>query len=166
MATEFPDRITQTIGALVRRETEARILAPLIGALGDEFGREKVVAILRRVIENLARQQGRELAAEFGSGPDAFLETLQFWTRGGALEIDLRVQTGTTLDFDVTRCRYAEMYRALGLADLGAVLSCNRDSALIEGFDPNAALRRDQTIMEGARTCTFRYTFTRDAQTP
>ena len=47
---------------------------------------------------------------------------------------------------------------ALGIPELGAVLSCNRDAALIEGFNPSVTLVRTQTIMEGAPCCDFRYT--------
>lgn len=159
MTETKPDTITQTIGVLLRRETEARILAPVIEALGAEFGRERVVEIVRDVIIGLAREQGAALAAEHGDGAAAFLETLQFWTRGGALEIEVLAQDDTRLDFDVTRCRYAEMYRALGMEDLGATLSCNRDFAMVEGFNPGARLERAQTILGGAPCCTFRYTF-------
>ena len=60
-------------------------------------------------------------------------------------------------DFNITRCRYAEMYRELGLADLGYTLSCNRDAAFVEGFSDDLELRRTQTIMEGAPYCDFRY---------
>ena len=49
------------------------------------------------------------------------------------------------------------MYRALGIPELGAVLSCNRDAALIEGFNPAIRLTRTQTIMQGAPCCDFRY---------
>ena len=59
--------------------------------------------------------------------------------------------------FNVSRCRYAEMYRVLGQADLGAALSCNRDYSPIEGFNPEVQLTREQTIMQGAPCCTFRY---------
>jgi len=159
MSDEFPDTLTQTIGVLTRRETEARILAPVITALGEAFGRDAVVEIVRDVIVDLARKQGATLAAEYGDGPAAFMETLQFWTQGGALEIEVLNQSDTKLDFDVKRCRYAEMYRALGVADLGAVLSCNRDYAMVEGFNPKAHLTRAQTIMGGAACCTFRYDF-------
>jgi uncharacterized protein YciU (UPF0263 family) len=159
MSEPKTDTITQTIGVLLRRETEARILAPVIEALGAAFGREQVVGIVREVIVGLAREQGAALAAEYGDGPDAFMETLQFWTRGGALEIEVLAQDGTRLDFDVTRCRYAEMYKALGIEDLGATLSCNRDYAMVEGFNPGARLERDQTILGGAACCTFRYRF-------
>ena len=159
MTETKPDTITQTIGVLLRRETEARILAPVIEALGAEFGRERVVEIVRDVIIGLAREQGAALAAEHGDGAAAFLETLQFWTRGGALEIEVLAQDDTRLDCDVTRSRYAEMYRALGIEDLGATLSCNRDFAMVEGFNPGARLERAQTILGGAPCCTFRYTF-------
>ncbi len=59
--------------------------------------------------------------------------------------------------FNVTRCRYAEMYRELGIPHLGPVLSCARDFALIEGFNPLIRLTRTQTLMDGAPTCDFRY---------
>ena len=52
---------------------------------------------------------------------------------------------------------YAEMYRRLGLADLGATLSCQRDRAFIEGFNPRLRLERTQTLMEGGACCDFRY---------
>ena len=49
------------------------------------------------------------------------------------------------------------MYRALGLADLGASLSCQRDFALAEGFSPEIELTRTQTLMGGASFCDFRF---------
>src|SRR5437763_18676 len=76
---------------------------------------------------------------------------------GGALELDVLRDDGQALEFNVTRCRYAEMYRRLGLAGLGPVLSCNRDGSMIEGFNPDIEFRRTQTLMEGAPCCDFRY---------
>lgn len=159
MAEEFPDTLTQTIGVLLRRETEARILAPVIDALAEAFGRDEVTSIISGVVKNLAREQGAALASEYGDNAEAFLETLQFWTKGGALEIDVLESTPAKLDFDVKRCRYAEMYRALGIPELGKALSCNRDFAMVEGFNEDATLTRDQTILGGASCCTFRYEF-------
>lgn len=57
----------------------------------------------------------------------------------------------------MTRCRYAEMYRDLGMADLGATLSCNRDAALVDGYSENISFKRTQTLMEGASCCDFQY---------
>ena len=155
----LPDTLTQTIGVLTRRETEARVLAPVIEAMAERFGREAVVEVVRDAIIGLARAQGASLAADYGSTPEAFMETLQFWTKDDALEIEVLRHDERYLDFDVTRCRYAEMYRALGIPELGAVLSCNRDFAMVEGFNPSAKLTREQTILGGAPCCTFRYDF-------
>ena len=44
------------------------------------------------------------------------------------------------------------------------MLSCNRDFSLIEGFNPDARLRRDKTIMAGDSCCTFRYEFPRNSE--
>ena len=147
------------IGILTRREIEARILAPVIDALGQRFGRDEVIRIVRDVIVNLARAQGRAMAdARQDDSLPSFAATLGPWTQDDALRLEVGEQTDDRLSFDVTRCRYAELYRSLGIPELGAVLSCNRDAALIEGFNPSVTLVRTQTIMEGAPRCDFRYT--------
>jgi predicted ArsR family transcriptional regulator len=154
----LPDTLNARIGVLVRREVEARLLAPLIDALAAEFGRERVIAVVRDAIVEIARRQGSELAqAMSGASLAAFAESLRHWTADDALEIEVLQQTAEALDFNVTRCRYAELYRALGIAELGTVLSCNRDGALIEGFNPEVEFSRTQTIMQGAPFCDFRY---------
>ena len=154
-----PDRLVEKLDVLTRREIEARVLAPLIASLIEEFGRERVIPVVRKTIIELARKQGRQLADGYGNTVEAFDETLQFWRKGGALEIEIRRKTKRQFDFDVTRCRYAEMYRAMGIEEFGALLSCNRDYSLIEGFNPEARLERKQTILGGASCCTFRYSF-------
>jgi len=152
-----PDTLNE-IGVLKRREIEARIIGPFVDALASEFERERVLAILSETIINVARQQGAERAAVVGDNSLlAFSQSAGDWRKGNALEIDVLEQNEEQYDFDVTRCRYAEMYRALGRADLGAVLSCNRDYSLVEGFNPEIKLERKQTIMQGAPCCTFRY---------
>ena len=159
-SSSLPDTLTQRIGVLTRRETEARILAPVIEALGERFGRDDVVGVVRDTIVRIAQEQGGELAAAMGgASSDNFMESLQYWTKDEALVIDVLEHNEETLSFNVTRCRYAEMYRALGIPELGAVLSCNRDFALIEGFNETADLERTQTIMGGATHCDFRYKF-------
>ena len=154
------DNLNAKIGVLTRREVEARILKPVVDAMGAEFGRERVIEILRETIIKLAMEQGGELADQMGGcNSMQFTDSLEYWTRGGALEIDILEQDNEKLAFNVKRCRYAELYRSLGIPELGAVLSCNRDYALIDGFNPDANLIRTQTIMEGATHCDFRYTF-------
>ncbi len=159
-----PDTLNE-IGVLKRREIEARVIGPLIEALSEEFGRERVVEVLRRVIVRIAHQQGAALVEQTGGNTlEHFSAVREQWQRGDALHTELLEQSETKLSFNVTRCRYAEMYRALGIPELGAVLSCNRDSSLIDGFNPAIKLTRTQTIMQGAPFCDFRYEAGRGAE--
>jgi hypothetical protein len=152
------DHDLNAIGVLKRRLIEARIVAPLVEAFAAEVGRERALAIVRRVIVDIARRQGAELAAAVGGDSVThFAATLVHWKADGALELDVQGATDDELSFDVTRCRYAEMYRELGIPELGAILSCGRDAALIEGFNPGVELTRTQTLLGGAPCCDFRY---------
>jgi hypothetical protein len=158
MADALPPDTLNEIGVLKRREIEARILAPMLNAFAAAFGRERVMAIAKQVIVEIAREQGRSLAQQLGGNSLLhFMRGKEAWVKGDALKTEALSATETTYDFNVTRCRYAEMYRALGIPELGSVLSCGRDYALGEGFNPHLKLTRSQTIMEGAPCCDFRY---------
>jgi hypothetical protein len=153
-----PDTLNESIGVLTRREVEARILAPLVDALGNEFGRQKVIGILRETIVRIAEEQGALLSQLMGGDSlEHFYKSLEFWTKDGAIEVETIEQTDEVFSFNVKRCRYAELYEKLGIAELGTSLSCARDFALIKGFNPNINLKRTQTLMEGADFCDFRY---------
>ena len=152
------DNINAKIGVLTRREVEARILAPMLDAMGEAFGRDRVLQVMRDTIIRIARKQGSELAGSMGGVTfQHFADSLRFWTMDDALGIDVIEQTEDVFSFNVTRCRYAELYGKLGIRELGTALSCARDYALIEGFNPDVSLKRTQTIMEGAPHCDFRY---------
>ena len=143
---------------LQQREIEAKIVGPLIRGFAAEIGEEKALEVVRSVIVNLAHEAGADLAGRLGEASlEAFARGIDRWTEGGALEMEILEQSPERLSFNVTRCKYAEMYRALGLADLGGSLSCQRDFALIEGFNPGIGLERTQTLMEGATHCDFRF---------
>lgn len=151
------DRLNE-IGVITRREIEARLLAPLIADLSQAFGREPVLEVLRRTIIEIARQQGADLALSAGGCSLLhYAASLEAWKKGDAMKMDLLCQDEGEFSFTVTRCRYAEMYHRLGIPELGAILSCSRDAALIEGFNPEIKLTRTQTIMDGSDKCDFRY---------
>jgi L-2-amino-thiazoline-4-carboxylic acid hydrolase len=151
------------VGVLKRREIEARIIAPLLERLAAEYG-AGVYDVARDTIVEVAHEQGAALAQQVGGTSLAdFARGLAAWSAEGALETEVLELDDHVFAFDVTRCRYAEMYRSLGLDDLGATLSCNRDGALMEGFNPNVEFTRTQTIMGGATHCDFRF---RVAETP
>jgi len=147
-----------TIGVLKRREIEARILKPVLEAFAQELSWERTVEILQGVIVKIAREQGKALSQSMGGCSLAhFAAALENWQKDDAMQLEILAQNEGEFSFNVLRCRYAEMYRALGMESLGRVLSCSRDQALIEGFNPEIELKRTQTIMEGAPFCDFRY---------
>lgn len=152
------DALNEAVGVLTRREIEARILKPLIEAFSERFGHEETLELLREVVRDAARASGRQMHAQAESDDlVSFAAQWEPWFRGGALEIEELERTPDVWAFNVTRCRYAELYRELGLEELGGLLSCNRDAALVEGFSEDIAFERTQTIMQGASHCDFRY---------
>jgi hypothetical protein len=155
--TKQPDRLN-ALGVLTRREIEVRILKPILEALGDEFGRERVLELTRETIIQIAREQGEQIAQSWGGNSLAdFAASLEDWKKDDAMRIDLLEQSEHKFFFNVTRCRYAELYQDLGIPELGRILSCNRDASLMQGFNGDIRLTRTQTIMEGAPLCDFRY---------
>ena len=146
------------ISILARREIEARILSPVIAAFIQEVGKERALQILEPIIQSLARESGRQLGKWMGGNSlEAFARGMDLWTREDALQLEIIEQNPKRFAFNVTRCRYADMYQELGILEFGKILSCNRDAALIEGMNPKIRFTRTQTIMEGAPFCDFRY---------
>jgi hypothetical protein len=148
------------VSVLTKRRLQAEVVGPIFEAMVAEVGRERAEAILDAAIRKAAVTEGamlRERVPEGGNPMRAFIDVFELWTRGGALEIEVLEASDERFDFNVTRCRYAETYRAMGVGDIGHLLSCNRDGTFVEGFDSRLRLDRAQTIMAGAPSCTFRY---------
>jgi hypothetical protein len=152
------DEELNEIGVLKRREIEARLLAPIVDVLGHKFGRQEVLEVVRNVVTGIARRQGRELATRLGRNDlQAYGKSVEPWSRNDALQLQILDQNEQVLNFDVTTCRYAELYRSLGIEELGSILSCGRDATFIEGFNGEIALERTHTILQGDSACDFRF---------
>jgi L-2-amino-thiazoline-4-carboxylic acid hydrolase len=146
------------VSILTRREIEALMAAPFVQALALELGEERGFEVVRDIIESLARNSGADMATLLKGNTIAhFAKGLKYWMQDDALVIEVLGQTDVTFSFNVVRCRYAEMYKRIGLQHLGKHLSCARDYAFMKGFNPNIRLTRTKTIMEGAGYCDFRY---------
>ena len=146
-----------SVPLLIRREIEALIAAPLIKAFIEEFGREKTIEVTERVIKSLARQMGERLKVMAGGDSmEHFQRAASIFGQGPGYEETIEA-TPRKLSINVFRCKYAEMYRRHGLEDVGYLLSCGRDYALVEGFNPKLRLSRTQTVMEGAPFCDMRF---------
>ena len=156
-ATPHPDGMSM----LEKRKIEAEILKEVYETLKASHGE----TVAKKTIEESVRRSAIEQAQQFaaaapgGTSLKAFQDVMPLWTKGGALEIEVKEQTDASFAFNVVRCRYAETYKAMGLGEIGHLLSCNRDGAFCEGYDPKLKLERTQTIMQGASHCNFRYTY-------
>ena len=146
------------MSVLDRRRIEAGVLGPVFKAFAREIGEEKAREIIGRTIVEIAREQGRALAERVGGNDlTTFARAKEPWTRNAAIETETIEQDEEQYSFNVVRCRYAEMYKELGIPELGFLLSCGRDFAMSQGFNPEIKLARTQTIMQGASHCDFRY---------
>ena len=148
---------TPNITHLERRRIEAGVLIPMLQAFQRAVGKERANEIAREVIAELARQDGERWAQHYGDDLPAMQKVSGVWSAGGSLEIEPLEQSPGKLDFNVTRCRYAELYQELGLPELGYLFHCSRDFAMVEGFSRSIELKRTQTIMQGAQHCDFRF---------
>ncbi len=151
----------ERIGMLEQRRIEAAVIKPIYEEMKKRFGKDAAQEVLRDAITESAVAAGAEFAAEFDGKTDlkAFQEIGKHWLKGGALEKEYLKRTDDEYHFNVTRCRYSEMYKEMGVGEIGHLLSCHRDATFCQGFDKRIALERTQTIMSGAPHCDFRYRF-------
>lgn len=147
---------------LERRRIQAEVVKPIWEALVAEVGRDTARRIIGKAIMESAIDEGRRFAEAEGGlgGMEGFLAMQHLWDADGALETEVVEQTPTDYVYKVTRCRYAEMYRDMGLGEIGFLLSCNRDGTFVDGYDPRLRLTRTQTLMQGASHCDFHYRMT------
>jgi len=144
---------------LEQRRIEANIIKPIYEQMKAEIGDEKARKIISAAITKNAIEQGSAYARTEGGDTslESFHALLPQWKANGALEVDMLEETETSVNYNVTRCQYAEMYKEMGLAEIGHLLSCGRDGTFCKGYDPRISLIRTQTIMQGASHCDFRY---------
>ena len=149
------------LSMLEKRKIEAEILKEVYETLKASHGEDVAKKTISESVRRSAIEQARQFAAAAPGGTSlkAFQDVMPLWTKGGALEIEVKERTDTTFTFNVVRCRYAETYKAMGLGEIGHLLSCNRDGAFCEGYDPKLKLERTQTIMQGASHCDFKYRY-------
>jgi hypothetical protein len=148
-----------SISALEQAKIQAQVLVPLIKVLQAELGEERANALVRKALGGVYRRLGAQWLQTKGSRNvgEGMASAFAAFAKGDALDYSVRAQSQETYEIDVTRCRYAQFYQALGEPELGFLLVCSADFPFAEGFDPDLTLTRSQTIMQGASHCDFRY---------
>lgn len=141
----------------VQRRIEASILKHVYETLIESHGEDVAKKAIADSVRKASIAQAKEMSEGIETSMTSFIELMEMWTRGGALETTVLAANEKEFNFDVTRCRYSEMYKEMGLGDIGHLLSCQRDGTFCEGYDSRIKMTRSQTIMQGAPTCTFRF---------
>ena len=152
------------IPLLEQVKIQARMLVPLIKALQAELGEERANEIVRKALGPLYRKYGEtwwrsQGAQSFEEKMDATFGKL--YGAADALRYDVVKKTPDAFDVNVTECQYAKFYSKIGAPELGFLLTCSADFDHAEGFAGGVRLTRNQTIMQGASHCDFRYKLTR-----
>ncbi len=149
--------------SLEQVKAQAAVLVPLVKLLRQEIGIERANDIVVRALAEWARSIGKMLRELPAETPLAKLKiAIDGLAAAGMQQTEFLAATDTQLDYNVRRCRAAEFYRGLGLEDLGYLLVCKLDESVMPALDAKIAFVRDQTIMQGAAYCTFRFSRPKD----
>ena len=150
------------ISFLDKTRIQAQVLVPVLRALRAELGKERADAIVKRALRDWSRQLFATIGEGIAGDSRRKWATVQSaWNEVSAPDVEFTTlrHDGEAMEFDVTRCRYAEFFRALGEPELGALLVCEPDFDVAAAGEGSVSLTRAQTIMKGAPSCTFRYKF-------
>jgi len=154
--------VNPSISLLEKVRIQAQVLLPVMRAMRGEMGREKADALVRDAL----REWSKQLFADIGSGIEGS-PGRKFAKMNGALAevterevtFDMHRDDREAREFDITSCRFAEFFHALGEPELGALLICHVDADIADAGGDAVSFRRTQTLMQGAPCCDFRYRF-------
>lgn len=154
--------IDPKLSLLDKTRIQAQVLVPVLRALRSELGREKADAIVKQALRDWSKQ----LFAAVGDGVDgsprrkwAAIQAAWAEISEPHITMEMRRHDKEAFEVDITECRFAEFFRALGEPELGSLLICEADFDIAAAGGGDVSLARDQTIMKGAPSCTFRYKF-------
>src|ERR1700726_3194705 len=154
--------VDPNISLLDKTRIQAQVLVPVMRALRAELGKEKADTIVRGALRDWSKQ----LFAAVGGGIEGSPRRKWAAMQGAYNDVTQREVTfdilrkdEEALHIDVTSCRFAEFFRALGEPELGALLVCWTDVDIAEAGGGDVSFKRDQTLMQGGSCCTFRYKF-------
>jgi hypothetical protein len=135
---------------------QAQVLVPVLKALRSELGRERERERAGAIVKQALRGWSKQLFAAIGDSikgsPRRKWATMQSdWNAVSARELEFEIlrHDKEALEIDVTRCRFAEFFHALGEPELGALLICETDFDVASAGDGEVSLDRAQTIMGG-----------------
>ncbi len=150
------------LSLLDKTRIQAQVLVPVLRALRSELGKEKADAIVKEALRGWSRQLFAAIGDSIEGSPRRKWAALQAaWAEITEPHVtaEIRRHDKEAFDIDITDCRFAEFFRALGEPELGALLICATDYDIAAAGDGEVTFAREQTLMQGAPSCTFRYKF-------
>jgi len=151
------------LSLLDKTRIQAQVLVPVLQALRSELGKAKADAIVKSALRDWSKQLFAAIGDSIDGSPRrkwAAMHTAMAENTERDITAKMLRRDKEALEFDVTQCRFAEFFRALGEPELGALLICVTDFDIAAAGSDEVTFTRDQTIMQGAPSCTFRYKFT------
>jgi hypothetical protein len=148
------------ISLLDQVKIQAQVIVPLLKALRTELGEERANKLVTTALREWSRDMFLRIGALMPGTPREKWEALNAAAMpriGADVDFQMLKQEPEAMEFNVTGCRYADFFRALGEPELGAVLLCEADNHMVEVASTEVELTRTQTIMKGAQYCDFRY---------
>jgi predicted ArsR family transcriptional regulator len=150
------------LSLLDKTRIQAQVLVPLLRALRVELGQQKADAIARQALRDWSQQLFAAVGENVEGSPRrkwAAMHTALADVTEREVTVEMVRHDDEALEFDVTHCRFAAFFRALGEPELGALLVCTTDFDIVAAAGNEVSLVREQTLMQGAPSCTFRYRF-------
>jgi hypothetical protein len=147
---------------LDKTRMQAQVLLPVLRALRARLGKDEADALVKQALRDWSKQLFAGIAAGIDGSPRrkwAAIQEVFGEVSGREVEFEIGRHDAEALDIDVTHCRFAEFFRALGEPELGALLICAADFDIAAAGEGEVSLKRAQTLMQGAPSCTFRYRF-------
>jgi hypothetical protein len=129
------------------------VLVPLLRALRTELGKDKADALVGPALRDWVRAAYHRIGEQ--KPGDAREKWEGVWDElrpriGDAVRREFIRNDDDAREYNVTRCKFAEFFKALGELELGAILLCDFDFYIAEVGAPAVELTRTQTIMKGA----------------
>ncbi|NDV24682.1 L-2-amino-thiazoline-4-carboxylic acid hydrolase [Desulfovibrio sp. JC022] len=149
----------QPVSQISRRLIEAELYGELYETMTEQFGKEKALQIITENLQKSARKSGQAFAASVDTpNLEHFSTVVEIWEKGDAIEVADVSINDNELTVKVSRCRYQESYREMGLPEeLCTLLSCSRDEPFAKGYSDKLSMVRETTLAEGGDCCPFKF---------
>jgi hypothetical protein len=111
------------VSLLDKTRIQAQVLVPVVRALRAELGKEAADALVRQSLRDWSKQLFAAIGDSVEGSPRrkwAAMHQAMAENTEHDVTVQMHRQDKEALEFDVTQCRFAEFFRALGEPELGA----------------------------------------------